>query len=183
MYLFHRHRVAQTLAETVIAVAILTFAVSGIYATFTGTLLQVEATTNGSAAEEVLIQRLDSLRAIPWNQLTSSTYLSNTFLATPSTAAGSTLLSVTRESVKITPLAVPYTTPAPVPAPVVVPPPGFTVTKIGREACTISPAGYNTLLEDQALVEVCVSITWTDRRKRSHQRELCAILAKAAINP
>ncbi len=163
-----------TLVEVMVAMGLILFSLVGIYTMQAQSLRIVQSAHDSSGASQVLQQRLEQLRANPYDTIVTATGL--TALMTGSsggTRAEQVMTAVKnfQESVKVSRYARPGVTPAPAGG-------SFTVVRTGTSA---SSTGTLTTLVAESEVKAQLTVQWTDRQG-AHRREFSTILSRGGVS-
>ncbi len=158
-------RAAFTLLEVLLAVALCMVAINGIMLLNSMCLRLVKSARQSNAASFSLQERIEQLRAAPWNGLTKASYLSdNIFAAAPLSAAplGNLTESIT---VSAYPVAEASTTVA--------------VERLPDGTTRVLNEGTN--LGTQRLARLQVRVTWRGSDSRERVRETVTIVSKGGV--
>ena len=144
---------------------LLALGLSGIFVANSRVLTQLRSIRQTSFATQALQERADQIRRATWDQLTSSTYLLNSVLDTPS-VAGAGLPNLVEE---IDIGAYP-------------PPPGsrIKVRRLADGSLSIVSVSPNLATQTKA-VSVFVRLTWKGAGGATRQRECATIVSKGGI--
>ncbi len=135
--------------------AIVTVVLSGLFVLQSNMMRMLSASTETTNASAHLQTRVEQIRLANWPQLTDPGWVQANLLKSPTDADVN--LPGLSETYTITPYQSPSSG-----APAATPPPPFTVTRDGKGALTVSPAGYSysALLANQEMLQVDLSINF-----------------------
>ncbi len=163
-----------TLAEVLVAMSLVLFALVGIYTMQAQSLRLLQSAQDSGEASQVPQQRLEQLRVTSYDTLTTASGLAAMMTGTAgATQSERTMTAVRnfRETVKISRYALPEVSPAPTPATI-------TVVRSGNAATS---SGATTDLRAESQVKAQLIVSWTDRQG-SHQREFTTILSRGGTS-
>jgi hypothetical protein len=147
------------------ALGLLGIGLSGILVANSRVLTQLRSIRQTAAATQALQERVDQVRRAAWTDLTSSTYLGDNVLATPSTAGG--VLPGLVEEIDIGAYPPP-------------PAPRIRLQRLENGSLSVLSVSPNLATQSRA-VSVFVRITWKGAGGTSRRRECATIIAKGGI--
>ena len=163
-----------TLAEVMVAMGLVLFALVGIYTMQAQSLRIVQSTHDSSAASQVVQQRLEQIRVTSYDTVATASGLTTLMNGTAgATQAEQTMTGVKnfQETVKLSRYPRPGVSPAPAPGTI-------TVTRSGNTAAS---SGVSTDLSAESQIKAQMIVAWTDRQG-SHQREFTTVLSRGGVS-
>jgi len=163
-----------TLVEIAIAGAILAVGLAGLFTLLGTSVNEVKRGHTASGAQENTVARLDQMRNLTWASITNPADVA-TVLGTATSSDSSATIS--RETITVSPAAVPQSSPlpSPTPLPTATPGPGFSVIKTGGSV-NVSPSPAPNLVTEK-LVKITVTTQWRTAGV-SHQRQLSSLFSQ-----
>jgi type II secretory pathway pseudopilin PulG len=159
-----------SLVELIIAVAVCSFGFAALSAVSLHCRRLVAVQRETVAANQLVQERLETIRSTGWNQLTSASALRDTVLGTASTHTGN--LHGAREQITVTPY--PAVTPAPAPLQI-------ERTADGQTRIISEPASSFSLRRMTGL-RVDVRVEWSSRQnRRTRIREISTVVALGGL--
>ena len=156
------------------AMALVLFALVGIYTMQAQSLQLVQSAHDSGAASQVLQQRLEQLRLNSYDTVATASGLTALMTGTGgATQSEQTMTAVKnfQESVKISRYARPGVSPAPAPS-------NFTVVRSGSSATS---SGVASDLTAESEVKAQLALTWSDRTG-SHRREFSTVFSRGGVS-
>jgi prepilin-type N-terminal cleavage/methylation domain-containing protein len=163
-----------SLVEVVVATALVTLGLSGIYAMQGQTLQVMRSARDSGSASQLLQQRIEDLRMCNYADVTKSAglvFLMNGSGGKMDSEDELAHLRNLRESVTISTYARAGVTPVPAEQ-------AFTVTRTNG----VATASTALDLSAQTQVMVRLGVTWSDRSK-SHRREFTTVMSRGGVSP
>ena len=163
-----------TLVEVMAAMALVLFALVGIYTMQAQSLRIVQSAHDSGAASQVLQQRLEQLRLNSYDSVVKASGLTALMTGTAGATQSEQTMSAVKnfqEAVKISSYARPGVSPAPAAG-------SFTVTRSGTSATS---SGTTADLTAETEVKAQFVVTWSDRNG-SHRREFSTIFSRGGVS-
>ena len=163
-----------TLVEVMAAMALVLFALVGIYTMQAQSLRIVQSAHDSGAASQVLQQRLEQLRLNSYDSVVKASGLTALMTGTAGATQSEQTMSAVKnfqEAVKISSYARPGVSPAPAAG-------SFTVTRSGTSATS---SGTTADLTAETEVKAQFVVTWSDRNG-SHRREFSTIFSQGGVS-
>ena len=167
-------RSAFTLAEVMVAMFLVLFALAGIYTMQAQSLRIVQSAHDSSAASQVLQQRLEQLRVGTYDTVTTASGLTALMNGTAGATQSETNMTAVKnfqETVKLSRCPRPGVSPPPLPG---------TITVI-RGSNTATSSGLTTDLHAETQIKAQLIVAWTDRQG-SHQREFTTVFSRGGVS-
>ena len=167
-------RSAFTLAEVMVAMFLVLFALAGIYTMQAQSLRIVQSAHDSSAASQVLQQRLEQLRVSAYDTVTTASGLTALMNGTAGATQSETSMTAVKnfqETVKLSRCPRPGVSPAPAPG---------TIT-VTRSSNTATSSGVTTDLRTETQIKAQLAVAWTDRQG-SHQREFTTVFSRGGVS-
>lgn len=144
-----------TVLEAAVASALVTVLLSSLFVLNSDMMHLLRSSTEAANASAHLQTRVEQVRLANWSQLINPNWVQGTLLKAATDADVN--LPGFSETYTITPYQSPCTPPS-----AVTPPPPFTVTRQADGSTTVSPSGYaySTLLGQQEMLQIDLSVTW-----------------------
>jgi Tfp pilus assembly protein PilV len=157
-----------TLIDTLMALAIAAIGFLGALATVTQAGKMTSAAEEDALASSALDQRMDQLRLLEWDQLTSTTgVVGSVWTARPVAMAG---LTVSQETMTLSGYDIPTAK-------------TLQATWSGTSTPTASFTGTGVNLATVSAVKVVTTITWTGRRSsRAQTRSAITVISRGGIS-
>ena len=165
---------AFTLAEVMVAMCLVLFALVGIYTMQAQSLRIVQSSHDSSAASQVLQQRLEQLRVSSYDTVATASGLAALMNGTAGATQSEQSMTAVKnfqETVKISRCPRPGVSPTPVPGTI-------TVTRSGNAATS---SGATTDLHAETQLKAQLIVAWTDRQG-SHQREFTSVFSRGGVS-
>ena len=163
-----------TLVEVMAAMALVLFALVGIYTMQAQSLRIVQSAHDSGAASQVLQQRLEQLRLNSYDSVVTASGLTALMTGTAGATQSEQTMSAVKnfqEAVKISSYARPGVSPAPAAG-------SFTVTRSGTSATS---SGTTVDLTAETEVKAQFVVSWSDRNG-SHRREFSTIFSRGGVS-
>ena len=163
-----------TLVEVMAAMALVLFALVGIYTMQAQSLRIVQSAHDSGAASQVLQQRLEQLRLNSYDSVVKASGLTALMTGTAGATQSEQTMSAVKnfqEAVKISSYARPGVSPAPAAG-------SFTVTRSGTSATS---SGTTVDLTAETEVKAQFVVSWSDRNG-SHRREFSTIFSRGGVS-
>lgn len=163
-----RSRLGGALLETMMAMAVVSVFLTGMYAANARVWSLLRASLESNAANRVVNGRAEQLRASTWDQVTSETYISGNVLSVaPDTGSE---LGVLTETINV----IAYPEPSPVPEPI-------TVTRDYDSGTVTTVDAGDGSMTGQRSIRIDITASWTAKGGAPRSRQISMILSNGGV--